>query len=1268
MIDNETDANISLFAKEMLERMKYPNKSLLDTDTGKKLQLKDLMDPQGWYGEWKSRHDIDWNCVPKWDVVVEDCKKVARQSEHPRKNSFWAACFFLSEIYKKGIGVEKNEVEAGEWGKMFKELEEIEDRIKQNYGKGKGVKSLFLSALELTFNGNQPGILDKIRDSPFYDKFPYAHFVRFLYDFWSQSPGNEFWSLWKPYSSARTQQKVDQFDCVWEAIYGTDDKIDANNNEDSRLTKIKSKCWVLAAEERGGHSEVWDCLRDAIHSYQNNDGEIVISDQKNDERAFMTLLRSKPDSVEWREYCSLVEILARQEKTEKEPWRTLAEKCRTVLGSYAYVDWYLHLEGDQGSLGVGFDDFPPDTGDSSWRDFKIDGVPKHIGDDSYFAWFEPVSWDISATVGYKGLSEADSHTPALFTNGRKFEVFIRYRSAKGDRQRRNWWRWDAEPVMKSSENEFLICANDEAALNLLQKRSSPEDQVEWEMIPEGTFRAQRSDGTKQDVHYRKIAILNRPDDKDTCLVLGDNVPAIDVKGKRPVANVSCNDTGIRLDCPSGNLVAFPSTSISLSVKYFRAEKSYKWTIVVRGLGKVNVRKVEGSDCSIELTEAEMVIGAKTALDLDISCEEIGEASPRQIGTQHGIVLPDAIKRALLTGSSLPTDWSQREPETSPIDDYLHEGCRKTVLVAPNGEEIKICIPRSDFCWWFENDNNHYEQETILYSANESNLCLPEFNADELGDKSICILRNDDEPRPEGFSETGKGYWRGVLSDLVSTEEYIFTEIPPLREHPINGVSVFRYRFIPSERRLCKNEAGEIGLFIPESDKTAFSIVAFSDKTRDLLLSGKVIANADSSVSFTNLKNAWTSFQNETIGWDAIISFFPEAETPSLLSLVKRPSSEMYLRRGDDQAYGKEQLYIVSIIKSLCGDVPNNSPIQSMWLFRNQQEMTYQEVKNGWQDQIGEYNVTGIHAEALRSLVRKWADSGFDPFLEGIAVEFWGKVKEAFLNHLPAPPHERVFAQLSSQQWKTFGRRFFDPDTPYSKDEAINALRSLDINRTMCGARPRKSRRRQVDAGKAEQLIIDCTKNAREQGLELKRICYGGFPVSEFDRQLQTNQLPPQKLGEELPEYCYRVINHLCLKNNYTSQREREFDKLICPNHNLTPSVVLKTLVQPSKAAELFCEILQDMSIPTHRSRRGGHSNRPTDREWILCAAAATVLPKLDAIPDQEEQDRQVMDALRVLMKLLSNLRDMRPTEEKRQKFFEVRAKCRALAQLSQLHS
>lgn len=1085
-------------------------------------------------------------------------------------------------------------------------------------------QSLFLSSFEVTSEHER-----EVKECPDKTKMRHLRFAVFFQRFFRTSNGATF------NDDLRTFLGDDkQFKESWNVVFRPE--LPCNSPlEGEHETLIKSKCWILEGVEEnepGRGSEVWNALRDVIHHCKVMDGRLESFEGR--KYPFLRLLFSA-DTVERREYCQLVKWLAFGPPSAfpepSETWSYLVSLCEKKFGRGAYVNWYLREEDDEVAFGVGFDGFPNDHGDGGWREYWVDGKTDTIRAGTS-AWFEPVPWNVclerGSRIRYKGLSTKNSDIPHLFKAGKRFETFIRYRAGSSD-PRKNWWRHDTKPELAFLRNEFLVCSFKASELDRLPWRGDLT--LKWETSETGSFKIQVGNGPLLQLFFRKFRIVERPADIDTLLTLEGGVSII-VKGKSAFAQAEGNALGIRRNRPCGNLVSFSSDGLRLFIGNARADASYRWVVRLDGCGE---QAFDGGD--VECRWRDFAVSGKEPdlREFKVSCWETVNGKERRLDSLSGVMVPAFLEKHLSDFPSrpLPDGWSLKTSDT-PISDRI-DGIRKITVASSGGRNETLCIPDSKLAWWFEINNLHYGDDDILY-PNQAN-AVPSFSDDQLKKTYLCVMPGTpDQVRPAGWNVTKDGYWRCPLSTIVSASEYTYDSdrAPSAYRWNETGPIMFKYWFRPTLPCFCKDLTGRLGLFAPESDCHAYEILAFSDQTRELLLDGRKIGLREPNVAFTDVSEPCNTFLRETDGWDVYLTVRSTEDAtdddelfrPPVFALARESKPSRVLRIVDrhEAGYDDKQIKAAHLFRDMCSGLPPNHEIRRAYAFRAP-PLSYAQTKDVWEQEAQVLAATtscdGDH-QWLEKL-RQWRACGFHPFLEGVSDQLWTLARNWFFNHLPTPPKDidDLLTGHALECWRSFVEKWGESNQPFDENAATDAVRSL-------GWRQGTKRRK---------VLREYIETTRVRLADLRRACFCGC----------TDPEPKPWIGSA-PEWTPVDVLNKAQENNEVNFRWGELDGLL-ENASLLPAEVLESIPGRDAVKTLFRGILSHMADT--RLFAGSPSDQPTDREWLFCLAASSILLGPGSSPEH--------GALQILSVLFSKLSKMDSGDPKRQKFFKYRAVCRA---------
>jgi hypothetical protein len=267
--------------------------------------------------------------------------------------------------------------------------------------------------------------------------------------------------------------------------------------------------------------------------------------------------------------------------------------------------------------------------------------------------------------------------------------------------------------------------------------------------------------------------------------------------------------------------------------------------------------------------------------------------------------------------------------------------------------------------------------------------------------------------------------------------------------------MFRYLFRPTAPCFCKDQAGRLGLFVPESDDRFFEIRAFSDKTRQLLLKGCEIGRRNPNAEFTDFSEACDAFLRETDGWDVFLAIRSTEEAADDEELCRWPvyafargSSPVRVLRiveRHDVGYDDSQIKAAHIFADVCSSLPPDHDIRRAYAFRAP-PLSYEQTKDVWEQEAQALAetvpVNGEHRWGAK--IRQWRECGFHPFLEGASNRLWTLAQNWFFDHPPTPPKDIGFllTGIEAECWKPFVRKWAESNQTFDDDAAKNAVREL----------------------------------------------------------------------------------------------------------------------------------------------------------------------------------------------------------------------------------
>ncbi len=1118
-----------------------------------------------------------------------------------------------------------------------------------------GTRSLFLSGCLLSDEERA-----QVRDLPPPRENCWYHLQLsvFLYDFFNESRGDEFQELssplGRPYSDLRRR-----LDYAWNMVYHE------SINTGDRVTSIKSKCWILKGGE--GASNVWNRLRDMVHFLKEGDNDIETRCDVKDGDFFrlVELLSegARANNVErWQNKVPSEELRV---------WRMWIDACdlHLNLSQTAYVDWYLQFDesGKVAQYVAGFDDFPDEEG--GWRSFEISDQGrvdrKRIPTSS--SWAEPIPWNRNISIKY-GKTKWDTLKPndrdppvvdedesCLFHSANEsLGVFVRYRSNRKD-VRCNWWKrydWDEQPELGSGQSDFLVCGRDGDAISRLQL-TSESNQVEWRLYKSGNFFISNDNEEPAKIPFRIYRITNRPNDADVEIAICDGdreIRRIKVRGNSAHVTVNTGGNGVFVTSMGRDSYCLSlSDTMNLKVELPRESNEYKWTLFAKG---VEQWSETCQDVAVSLQAIQTLANVNAITPFTLRCEEsAGTGRGWIIGRAKGIIIPDNIAQCLCVGSMQRAGWiieNVCNGGISPIADRI-EGFRRVKIQDPTGTAFEIGVPDNGFKWWFEAGHNSFMDMTPVPALLDEHSCVEEFSSEEIRSKSLCLppdIKCDLREWPLTSS-----YFRRRVESLIDVSDFRYDPEAQARPYRFPGseIKIFQYRFEPRSARLCADVNGRLGVYVPANDQSKYVAVAFSDKSADLLLQGKVIARICPDNRFTDIQDEWNSFCQDAEEHDALLALFEATDGHNSIictnTITDRFGERLRLRRGVEYCvYGDAELSAVRVLKILLANIPENHPVREMHFFRTMQTQTSEQVRNGWRRSV-ETLIAGkcIDYRVWNDLFNEWLQSGFDPILEGVTQEVYEMMKCLFVSYVPLDGTRFEDIDQDSRKWRGFLR-----DNIEARDVRDDMIRSLPFWQQI------NIRRTMRVVTEFRNIIERHCNNWRK----LSNRCWGRqIPDRNLQSCLQAmiQKADVHEAREQnhliepspIPLSAEQIVHRACLDNNV---RENEFEIQNAPNignQNAAPSEILSSInTEKTDLLSMFKKILGIMET---RRRVAGRPNyrEPTDREWIFCVAAATLL----ICGHDNVTPRILVDVLRVV----------RADNEKWELFNSYQGKCHSIA-------
>ena len=1099
--------------------------------------------------------------------------------------------------------------------------------------------SLFRIALEL-----DEDTCRAIKDYPHFDCIPVARLAVWFVDFFNKSDGWDFSKCSWPERFPAGKRPQD--------IWGDALKRMGHDYLPCDRTSFLSKCWCLdtRTEETGFHSKIWNCIRKAKHSFLA-DGEIRVEGEDAKESSWIRLLMAT-DTIERREFSQLVEWLATGEVPEDlrghstEPsWEAIHDACLYRVGAEAWVDWYLRLPDDGvAQFGVGFDCFPSKQTNQEWRSFEVDGIKGQKIENDY-AWFAPVPLKHEVEVKYckhrwGTCNSQEKEDPrnrkdsVLFPRRDiPFGVFLRHRIT--DIRRRNWWReadkwWNPDntpPELKRNQHDILICARDEGSLQDLGwccDNPALEMAVVHEELQQ-RFEGRQDDGEVENHPIRVYRITRRPPNEDVPLKFlykGEEFGTITILGAIPTICIEGNPDQVETLPSDNRIVVFPGQALRLRVDNARPHQGYNWNFTLDGQSVWNGL---GNDLNVLLRDAFPQVDFKdhTLHHLRISCRDNDGGMIKSDTTGaavSGIVLPDGVRRGLLSGSPCPANWTATEVVApTAIPDWI-DGKRRIHLVHQGDAPLDIREPIAGDSpyWWFELGQQNYHEKNGLKDFKGQSV-FTKGNAPAIDDESLkylylCLPAHCGSPAGDNrtWYLSEEGYWRGNLRKLTEAGKgYRYTPNAEVREWQHQGITFFRYlQRGPGNATFCLDLKGHLGLYVPESEQSIYEIYVFSDQSPDLLLTGTKLGETRPGIRFLDIDSAWQDFCKRTNGYDAVLSAFPHMEgVTQLFYAALGCDPACCLLRQDSQSavpiYPAEMMPVLPTLKAVGFQLTaTEHPVRRMHIFTTPQTATSEEIRAGWKNTVESLCQTQVctQVSSWMELFRTWLASGFQPVLEGVAWGLQEMVKDGFLRFPPLPPaiQER---SVELFYWLEFVRWWWDADANQREEQFDARLRGL-------GYRGRRDRIR---------------KDVRTL-LENHRAAY--FKVIESGERLGIFlrwALPGTRNLEDChyQDLVRRIVHDEHLDNNI-SVRELTLEQgekpLVFPdNTHPTPIELLRQSLDSGNhpGFELLADLLETMSQATNGRSPKVPYGVPSDREWVFCLAAMVCARAHGASPSVE---------------------------------------------------
>lgn len=1138
-------------------------------------------------------------------------------------------------------------------------------------------ESLFRLALELQ---EDAGLCDSIRayDAPTH--IPIARLLVWFLDFYTGSRGRDFRKC--SWDKDATANKV--WERAWKCLRGQcpcpgenwrtstscsplipPEKIDCNR------PAFLSKWWMLSLSQKdenanspyGYNSDIWQGLTTAIHSYRERQGEIRLAGSNEKAFGWIQQLMCEENTPEHRVFVQLIHWLATGEPPEElrghesdeemQWWKTIYETCQKRLGAYAWFDWYVRLPeaGGHADFGIGFDSFPDHPKDNRWRNYTIitGGTQEEctIAGDTH--WFVPTALTSNTTLKYgakKGWETMDRKVQTdnvLFPRGDlPFGVFIRHRMG------RNWWReadlwWDPQtspPSLGRRQKDILICARDKEALQQLEVRC---EGVEIEYTErEQTF---KNPPSRETLNFPIciVSVVKRPDNDEAKLVFsyqGIDFCQIAVAAMKPEVVVDGNPDGVEMaESPDQQVIAFDGLPIRMTLNQPRQGHRYHWWAT---LDQALSAEGEAGDGEKEIALCLQIPptgDANAVHDWEFVCKEDGKKTIRRIS--KGILFPKTLRKSLKEHCPCPVNWSiSPPPETYiPVPDWI-EGKTQIRVTSPSRQEYLLRIPNPPQTphWWFERglrkywmENGSY-QDTVgrkFFSPGEA----PQLEAQDIEVLYLCLPEQD---VPRGWERVGnldeEGYWRCSLRRLLvppsESEAYIYDPEPQWLAWPEKGIPFFKYKpILPSRCRFCKDTHGRLGVFRPQGVTTRYVAYGFSDRTSELLQSGKKLDGIQQPCFF-NLQASWDEFCNEVEGHDAILALLPQdsQERGGLFAFLMQemevqngaPFERCILRRGNCQEpYGQDILGLVKLFKTFypVHSFPETHPLRDMRVFTTDQSATDAETRLNWLQDARRICQTAEcqKKETWSKLFAMWQDSGFHPLLEGVDEQLLLEARQGYLSFPPAKPKQYAENLADGRGWSEFIVFCMENLPQISVKHFKGNQEFISKVRMVCSQKITK---------KLLDSLADCMGRYK-RGFEylctfLKTSMASPWPLPSKN----PSDIQQQYAGLSPTELYKRLVQHNLLQNA-VNETELLFSRFpdVQDSSPVETLESIKTPLSKDPRTELLVRLLEGMA--ERRQVRWNLRNQnesceiPTNREWLFCLAAVVCLIHVNMPPPSQ---------------------------------------------------
>ena len=660
---------------------------------------------------------------------------------------------------------------------MARQISQIEAEIKAELSSG---KSMFQVAIGLS-EDDRVVILD-CKTPEF---FPCARVAAWFYDFFENSDGQDYRkSSWDDdaWRIANT---------CWRSVFP-----DVELSNDT----FKSQCWLLDNKEKGRTSHLWSGIKKCLDLPPDN--RFTVEAYDNPPKYMRHLLSAyQRGEASGTDFADFVEAF--ESGSGEGMWhQALYSACKEKFSDRANLGVYLHWSGGVScGIGIGIDRIRGSRSSTLYFDGQRKDKPTRNK-------FYPIE-GVKTKVGFSGV-KAMVISPAV--EG----VYYRYVSDMGD-ARSGWWKQvQSDGVVPFSRDDLLVCCGD-------GKPCVSSGEFEGAVIEVGErFELRiRNNGEDRACTAFRIKVLERPLN-DVVIRLSDE-RSIVLAGRVPRIVVSAGSVE---GLTAGDLtVCAGDCSFGISGA---AEGSYcQW--------RCNDADV-GEGVGFKRKEAEL--GGDSLCHLKINCRIFNADGVRTATlVRHVVWIPLRIAEKLLTCEDVRVPgW--RISKSSDKEEIIRDRIRNRVrynLEAPNCERERIYAPAKGMFFWFargladwEEDCNYSEEKLFFVKGDVEgwHLCVP-------GNVETLEFKIDDKVVKNPESEPINGVWRIPLNKLILDDEgYVYNPDLSLQTLTCNGTIVASVGDAPKHASLCRNQERKWGVYIPESETTAYKAVLYTDNTLD----------------------------------------------------------------------------------------------------------------------------------------------------------------------------------------------------------------------------------------------------------------------------------------------------------------------------------------------------------------------------------------------------------------------------------------------------